>query len=97
DELALPAAEPRRRAVEVAVRHAELAQVADRVALEARGAERLLLLEQARVALEDARHPVEVGREARVGELRLDAGEVGLERGDVRPGVADRLAHGALV
>ena len=71
--------------------------MADRVALEARRAERLLLLEQARVALEDAGHAVEVARERRVGELRLDAGEVGLERRDVRAGVADRLAYRALV
>jgi len=71
--------------------------MADRVAFEARRAERLLLLEQLRVALEHAGHAVEVAREGRVGELRLDAGEVGLERRDVRPGVADRLAHGALV
>ena len=71
--------------------------MADRVALEARRAERLLLLEQARVALEDAGHAVQVGGEGGVGELRLDAGEVRLERRDVRAGVADRLAHGARV
>ena len=97
DELALAAAERGCRALEVAVGEAEVAQVADRVALEALGAERLALLEQARVALEHALHPVEVARERGVRELLLAAGEVGLERGEVRPRVADRPAHRALV
>ena len=54
-------------------RHAEIAQVADRVALEARRAERLALLEQPRMVLEDAGHAAEVGGERGVGELGLDA------------------------
>ena len=71
--------------------------MADRVALEAGGAERLALLEQPRLVLEDAGHAAEVGGERGVGELGLDPREVGLERGDVGPRVADRLADGALV
>src|SRR4051812_20480641 len=97
DELALAAAQRGHRALEVAVGEAELAQMADRVALEAVGPGRLPLLEQARVALEHALHPVEVARERGVRELRLAAREVGLERREVRPGVADRPAHAALV
>src|SRR4051812_21828916 len=60
DELALAAAEPRGRALEVRIAEPEVAQMADRVALEPVGAERVALLEQPRVALEHAGHPGEV-------------------------------------
>jgi hypothetical protein len=97
DELALAAAERARRTVELAVGEAEVAQVADRFALDPVGPERLALLEHARLALEHALHAVEVGGERGIGELRLDAREVGLHGGEVRPRGADRLADGALV
>jgi hypothetical protein len=97
DELALSAAQLGGRAPEVGLAQAEVAQVADRVALEAVGAERLAALEQRRLALDDARHAVEVRGQRRVGELRLDPRQVALERRELGARVADRLAHGARV
>ena len=83
-----------RRAVEVLVGEAELAQVADGIAAGGVGGE---ALDQRGLALEDAPHAVEVGHQRGVGELRLDAGELLLERGDLGPRGGQDLAHGALV
>jgi hypothetical protein len=66
-------------------------------ASEAVGAERLAALEQRRLALEHARHAAEVLAQRGVGELVLGALQVALERGELGAGVADRLAHAALV
>ena len=93
-ELALAAAEHARRAVEVLVGEAEVAQVADGVAAGGVGGE---ALDQRGLALEHAAHAVEVGDQRRVGELRLDAGQLLLERGGLGPRGGQDLAHRALV
>jgi hypothetical protein len=94
DELALTAAEGAGRAIELLLGEAEIAQVANRIARRGVAGD---ALDQRRLALEHARHAVEVAGQLRVGELRLDASELVLERRALGARRGEDLAHRAVL
>ena len=95
DELALPAGELRRRHVEGL--DAERPQVAERLTRGAVAAGLGPGGQDALVVRERAGHPVQVGRQRRVGEARLRGVQVGLQRRQLGAGVAHGRQRVALV
>ena len=83
--------------IQVSLFEPEVEQRRTRAAVDARPAGGLPALDQLLLAVEDARHLVEVGRELRCSELVGDAMQLAVELVQIGPSRTDGLERGPLV